>query len=257
MQLDFSLDALTWNNTAPVLYETARAQPSVADLPPRFDGLTPAPPQPPDRGKPLFVEIAKRRNLRRHELAASGGVYVGDDQVYLIPDDAFPRGVMSKPGDVVIELPAGYPENNEAQPGTRWTVLEVGWGKNRSTRRLTCRDLVLSFDLRDSVTIERPALTFDAAGVSVKRFPSDATDPGGVTLYSDLPARCQLVTKDVAEKYGIRGLEGKYRIIVGREIDVTQEDRLLLPSGEWVDIVGYENAQRIDELPVIIGERKV
>jgi hypothetical protein len=252
MQLDFSLDPQTWDDVEPVLYLRARVTPSVADLPPVFNGMTPAPPTPPDRDKPIYMTLAKRRNLRRHELSASGGVYTAGDQVYLIPDNQFPLNTPSKPGDVVVDLVS----EDEGRPGTRWTILEVGWGKNRNTRRFMCRDLVLSYELRDSITIERPLLVYDQAGVPVKHFPSDGAMQG-ITLYADLPARCQLISKAIAEKYAIRGLEGKYRIVVGQELDVSQEDRVILPNGEYCDIVGYENAMRIDELPVVIAERKV
>lgn len=261
MQLDMADDYLCWDNVSAVLYESARAVPSVADLPPRFDGATPAPPAPPSRNRRVYVHTSKRRNLTRRELGASGGVYNALDQVWLIPEALMPEGMHSKPGDVVVELPdvlAGTAGPiADTMTGTRWTVLEAAWQKFRQTRRLTCRDLVLSYELRDSVTIERPALSYDGAGVPVKAFPSDATNPGGVVLYSKLPARAQLVSKEMADQYGIRGLEGKYRVIVSQEVDVTAEDRVVLASGLILDIVGYENAQRIDELPVAICERRI
>ncbi len=248
-----SLDHLCWDNTSSVAYEQAVAVPSIADAAPLFDGTSPAPAPPPSRNRVLYVQTAKRRNLTSRELAASGGVYTSLDQVWLIPTAVLPRGHVCKAGDVVVE-----PDSLDAsQPSTRWTVLEKGWGKNRQTWRLTCRDLVLAYDLRDLVTIERPAISYDAAGVPVKAFPSDPVNPGGKTLYAALPARAQLVSKDVAEQRGIRGLEGKYEVIVGQEVAVTQEDRVLLPSGMYLDIVGYTQAMRIDELPRIVAERRV
>jgi hypothetical protein len=253
VKLDFSDDWLCWDNVSQVRYEVARGVPSIVDVPPAFDGHTGAPQPQPSRNKPLIVTVAKRRNLTARELAASGGVYRGDDQVYLLPD-ALMEGIIPKPADVIIELADG---SAGAQPGTRWTVLDAARNKNRQTHRLTCRDLVLAFDLRDSITIERPSLSYDAAGVPVKAFPSDTTNAGGVVLYSGLPARVQLITKDMAEQRGIRGLEGKYHVIVGQEVDVTQEDRVLLASGLYLDIVGYERAMRIDELPQLICERRI
>lgn len=254
MFLDMSADYLCWDNVSSVLYEQARAVPSIVDLPPLFDGRTGAPVPAPSRNKPLFVETAKRRNLTGRELAASGGVYVAGDQVYLIPAALLPSGFLPKPADVVIELPD---DSADAVPGTRWTVLNADQNKNRQTHKLTCRNLTLAYDLRELVTIERPALSYDAAGVPVKAFPSDQSNPGGVVLYDKLPARAQLITKDVADARGIRGLEGKYRVYVAQEVDVTAEDRVQLNNGLYLDIVGYENAQRIDELPAIIAERRV
>lgn len=260
MFLDTSQDFLTWDNTRQVVYEVARAVPSIADLPPLFDGKATAPPTPPSRNRRCFISTAKRRGLSKRELAASGGVYTGDDQVWILPDALFPPGWRSKPGDVVID-PGSYlqdaPTDLHQTHGERFTVLEVGWGKNRQTRRLTCRDLVLTHALRDSITIERPAISYDAAGVPVKRFLSDVVNPGGVPLYTGLPARAQLMSKEVAEMYGIKGLEGKYQVYVGREVDVTLEDRVLLASGLYLDIVGYQQAQRIDQLPFIVAERRI
>lgn len=248
--VSFDMDAATWDNTISVRYESARAVPSIVDLPPRFDGKTPAPATPASRNKPLYVEVAKRRNLTVRELAASGGAYTSLDQIWLIPDALFPVGLLSKPGDVVVELDGD-------QQGARWTVLEAGRGKNRQTRRLTCRDLVLSLDLADAITIERPAISYDAAGAPVKAFPSDAINPGGVVLYAALVCRVQLVEKKSEEERGTRGLGGAYEITVSQELDVTQEDRVLLANGLYLDIVGYRNAQRIDLLPTLLCERKV
>lgn len=251
-QLDQSQDYQSWDNTSAVLYEVARGVPSIADAASRFDGRTPAPTPAPSRNLTQYVPVAKRRNLTNRERAASGGVYTSLDQVWIIPAALLP-GVLPKPADVVVETLDG---SNGQLPGTRWTVLETSLGKNRQTHRLTCRDLVLAYDLRDSITIERPAISYDAAGVPVKAFPSDA-QPGGVVLYADLPARIQLVSKEIAEQRGVRGLEGKYEVTVGQEVDVTSEDRIVLAGGMYLDIVGYQNAQRIDELPKIIAERRV
>lgn len=253
MQLDQRYDYLTWDNVSQALYESARAVPSIADLPARYDGQTPAPPTPASRNRPLFLEVAKRRNMTQRELSASGGVYTSLDQIWIAPDVLFPVNVISKPGDVVVELPDGTPES---QPGTRWTVLDWAWGKNRQTRRLTCRDLVLAYDLRDSITIERCTLSYDAAGVPVKRFPSDAT-PGGIVLYAGLPARVQLIGKPTEEERGVRGSAGKYEIFVGREIDVTDQDRVLLSNGMYLDVLDYLHAQEIAELPRIVATRKI
>lgn len=251
--IDMSLDYRMWDNTSAVNYEQGRRTSSIVDLPPLFDGMTGAPKSKPSAGRKHFVPAAKRRNLTSREMAASGGAYTADDLVWLLPDVLFPANLPSAPGDTIIELADDSPD---AQPGTRWTVLEAGWGKNRQTRRLTCRDLVLSFQLRDLITIERPLLTQNASGAYLKQFPSDPGNPGGVNLYTRLPARVQLISKDMALERGTKGLEGKYEIIVGHELDVTAEDRIVWGS-TYLDIVGYTHAQRIDELPRVIATRKV
>lgn len=247
---------LAWDNTSAGIYESLRANPSIVDLPPLFDGRTPAPAPPKSRNLRFYVSTAKRRQLNKRELAERP-IYSPSDQVWLIPDAMFPDGIQSKPGDVWVELPQDASDLLEQTGGTRWTVLQVAWLKFHSMRRLTCRNLVLELDLADTVTVERPAISFDAAGVAVKQFPSDPVNPGGVALYENIPASVDLMSKESAEAYGIRGLEASYKIIVGQELDVSEEDRVLLSNGLYVDIIGYQQAQRIDQLPALICQRRV
>ena len=167
----------------------------------------------------------------------------------------FPPGVLSKPGDVIVEENTGT--SNEEQPSTRWTVLDVMWGKNRWTRHLSCVDLVVAHELADTIQIERPEISHDAAGVPIKQFPSDATNPGGLVIYRDLPARVQLLTKPEADALGMRGSAGNYEVMVAQELNLTREDRIVLPDGRYLDIINYRQAQRLDVLPVIEARRQV
>ena len=252
--LDFSQDYLCWDNVQPVRYEVGRRNAPAVDAPPAFDGKTPAPATPPSRNRKEFIPTAKRRNLTRRELVASGGALTSDDQRWLIPAALFPQGWIAKPGDVVVELETSDPESQ----GTRWTVLEVDRRKNRQTWALTCRDLVLAYDLSDSVTIERPEIRYDAAGVPTKSFPSDNADgtAPGVVLYK-LTCRVQLIEKATEEERGIRGLAGKYEIYLPSDIDVSAEDRVRFADGQYGDITGYRNAERIDQLPVLLVTRTI
>jgi hypothetical protein len=247
---------LCWDNVSSGIYESLRAQPSIVDASPLFDGRTPAPQPPKNRSLRFYVPTAKRRQLSKRELAERP-IYAPSDQNWLIPDALFPAGITSKPGDVWVELPQNASDLLEQTGGTRWTVLQVDWLKFHTVRRLTCRNLVLELGLADSISVERPAIRYDAAGVPVKQFPSDPVNPGGVVLYESVPASVDLISKEMAEQYGIRGLQASYQVIVGQELDVTGEDRVLLSNGLYLDIVGYQHAQRIDQLPFIVAERRV
>src|SRR5262249_41541467 len=111
--------------------------------------------------------------------------------------------------------------------------------------------------LYDLIQIERPKITYDAAGVSVKQFPSDTTNPGGLVTYANLPCRVQITEKIEENELGIRGSGGHYEITVGQDLNVTVEDRILLANGLYLDIENYRQPMRIDVLPVIEARRKV
>jgi len=252
--LDMSRDYLIWDNTTAITYESARARASIVDVPAVYDGVTPAPTPPASTNVVYQIATAKRRPTASKEASPSEGAVIDDDCVWIIPDVLFPAGVFSKVGDVVVEK---TDQANEEQPGTRWVVREVQWNKNRWTRRLTCRNARIMTDLQDLITIERPKITLDTAGVPVKQFPSDATNPGGVVLYANLPARVQLLTKPEADEMGIRGSEGHYEVTVANDINVTREDRIKLTSGVYLDILDMRSMMTLDALMVLECRRKV
>jgi len=199
------------------------------------------------------ITVAKRRAWPRQEAAPSGGVVLDDVQTWIIPDVLFPAGVSAKPGDVIVEI---TDQANEEQPGMRWTVLEITWNKNRWTRHFLCTDRGLS-SLADTIKIERPKITYDAAGVATKQFPSDASNPGGLVIYNNLPARVQLLAKPEEDEMGMRGSAGHYEVTLPYDIQVTREDRILLVNGMYLDIMDYTQPMRLDALPLIECRRKI
>lgn len=193
------------------------------------------------------VPVAKRRNLTKKELLASGGVYTGLDRVWLVPQSLLPPGFAFKPADVVIDL-----------AGTRWTVLEADHGKFGQTWRLTTRDLVLANDLRDTIDVERATISYDVAGAAIKTFPP----AGGLALYPAVAARVQQTGESVVDQRGIRGPLRKYDVIVGRQVPLlSTEDRVKWtdPSTKqvaYLDIVGIRQPQQIDQLTVVECEQR-
>src|SRR5215469_18514348 len=252
--LDMSQVYLVWTNCTQITYESARARASIVDVPAVYDGMTPAPTPPASTNVIYQIATAKRRPTDSKEASPSEGAVIDDDCLWIIPDVMFPAGVASKVGDVIVEKTDSA---NEEQPGTRWIVRQVQWRKNRWTRWLTCVNARIMADLQDTITIERPKITYDTAGVAVKQFPSDATNPAGVVLYANLPARVQMLTKPEADEMGIRGSEGRYEVTVANDVNVTREDRIKLTSGVYLDIVDMRSMMTLDALMVIECRRKV
>jgi len=252
--IGMSQDFLVWDNTTSVTYESARARASIVDMPAVFDGSTPAPTPPASTNVVYQIATAKRRPTDSTEASPSEGAVIDDACLWIIPDVMFPAGVVSKVGDVIVEK---TDQANEEQPGTRWIVRQMQWRKNRWTRWLTCVNARIMADLQDTITIERPKITYDTAGVAVKQFPSDAVNPAGVVLYANLPARVQLLTKPEVDEMGVRGSEGRYEVTVANDINVTREDRIKLASGVYLDVLDMRSMMTLDALMVIECRRKV
>lgn len=212
--------------------------------------------------EPDAVLQAKRRAISNPERYPSGGVYVGASVDWHVPDPLLIPGVTPKPADVIVD-----------SDGQRWTVLIAEHKALQSRWRLTCVNLILAYQLRDQITIERPDITPDSSGVVVKKFPTVPSFPrdtqhvettGGKIIYRGI-ARVQLLAEAISEGRGIRGPELRYDVIVPHlpVEGLTTEDRIVwlrpgkeFPNTVYLDCLGYRNAARIDELPVIEAVRK-
>lgn len=220
MQLDLSSEHLTWDNVESVYLESDRG--ASLDQRSRLSSTD-------------FVPVAKRRALSRREQTPSAGGYTAGRLVWHIPAAVLTPGVVPKVGDVVIDF--------EQQ---RWTVTEADLQRNRQRWQLVCLNLSITYDLRDTIDVQRAALSHDAAGAPVKTFPP----AGGTVPYRALPCRVQLVSAGIVDARGIRGAQRTYTVIVDRQIAVDTEDRILW-RGQVLDITGYRNPELITELPVL------
>ncbi len=187
--------------------------------------------------------VAKRRALHTAERSPTGGVYLAADTRWILPAALLTGGSVPAPGWVVID-----------GDGVRWTALKVQAGKWRQTYILDTIDLVLALGLRETVTVERASISYGAAGAAVKRWPTGPGPNGGTVPYS-LPASVQLLTDEVADQRGIRGFLGNYAVTVGKQIAVTNEDRVRWQDNtgavHYLDVRGYHNATQLGELPVL------
>ncbi len=220
MNIDASQNYLVWSNTEAVTFGSKSSQGT----------------------SNYFVPIAKRRAPTYKELAASNGAYTGQDLVWLLPNALLPAGAKPKPGDPVTDA-----------DGTKWTTLEVAWNALKATWRMVTRNLVLAYQLRALIDIQRPAITYDGAAGVLRGWPDDAS-PSGSVAYAAVPAKVQLITQETQEVFGVLGLQGNYAVTVGQDVAILKVDRVKWnsPTGTvYLDILGQRNPQRIDELPLL------
>lgn len=214
LDLDFSDDYAIYDDPEQVVYEQPRR--GLAPI------LTPVP-------------NAIRLVLSVRERYASGGAYQSGDVKWLLPANVLPQGFAAAPGGVVVD-----------SEGARYTVLDHTWERLQKIWECNCRNLAIAFNLRDRVSIERPEISYDAAGAAVKTFPPY----GGKVIYSGILARVQHTEESIVDERGIRGFSTRYDVIVDRQVEITTDDRVLW-NGKIMDIIGHRNDGRIDDLPVV------
>lgn len=189
----------------------------------------------------MVIPTAKRRALSRHESFPSGGAYTGLEVIYLFPQELVPHNFESNPGDVITEI------EDDAKG---YTVLRCQHNKNKQTWRCETVNLAILYGLRDLIDIERPEISYDAAGGVVRTWPPS----GGRIVYASLSARVQLITKELADERGYRGFREAYSIPLSRQVAITKEDRIKWTDNgkvKYLDIRQHKQPDRIDELPML------
>lgn len=229
MRIDHSQDYLTVMNAETVTYTSTRKTGSMIDA----------------------IRGCWRSELTRTEKAASGGVYGSAACALTIPRRKLAEGFEPKPADVW-----------KGREGVDYTVQSVNgqvhdFQGRPNYYRLQSLSLSILHDLRDKIDIQRPSITYDAAGAKVKGW----TDEGGIVLYKNLAARVQDQGGSTVEERAIAGLKHTFQVFVGRPVnDVTLEDRIkLVRKGVtyYLSITAVRQPDRIDELPVIEAELAV
>jgi len=185
------------------------------------------------------IATAKRRNPSFKEMAASGGVYTGQDLVWLVPATLLTAAGLAdvKPADIIRDA-----------NGVVWTVLERSLNTLRSTWRCVTRDLILAYDLRDTLSVRRPqALTTDAA--ATREYVYD-------TIYTAIPCRFQAQGDEVSDERGQRLTVSKYSVWVGQRLYLTNEDQIVDEAGNIYELKSTQDADRIDQLQRLDCERR-
>ena len=177
------------------------------------------------------IDSALRGQLTTKEIAASNGAYTSLDRVWLIP--ATLMVAIAKPGDKVID-----------QDGSTWTALQVDLIALQTIYKLTTRNPVIAYDLRDLISVETPAdlSAQDATGAKAAKL--------WKTKYANIAARVQPQDSTVVDQRGIRGMLTRYNCYVEQAVAVTNEDRVTF-AGRYYEIVAIHNAERLEDLTML------
>ncbi len=177
----------------------------------------------------VAVSDALRANPAEAEQAPSRGAYASASVLWRIP-----RAVL---GDAPAPVAGSVVEEAD---GTRWTVLRVVFVRTVEDYRCFSVNLAVYHGLDDQVDIERPTLSADATGAPV-------------LTYDQVPypaVRCRVqpdgTTPGVA--LGTEADQPRYTVTVEVQLTLGPHDRVRWGS-VLLDIEGYQDAERLDELP--------
>lgn len=185
------------------------------------------------------IAVAKRRALNKRELEASNGAYTGLDRIWLIPNELL-VGDECKPGDRL---------QDQRPNQTTFNVLQADFNKNGNTWRLTTRDPIIAYNLRDLITVETPSNLGERATGGAQ------ASKNWVAKYAQIAARMQSQDETVIDQRGMRGMLKRYTCFVAQDLDVTNEDRILFGTDHY-DIVSVKSRESLDSLMMIECEKR-
>lgn len=227
IQFDLSQDAQYWDQVQPLTLTSARETGPMVQT----------------------VAVAKQRPINKRELAASNGVYLSFDSIFLVPAVLLQQG-NPKLRDTVV---------TSQEPGTTYTVIGVegrcrDLSGNPQRWVLTARNPIIAYELQDTVTIERADDDYSGTSV-IRRWPS-GNPSGGSVLYKSLPCRVQPQQAATTEERGLGGQATSYLVYLGKQVAIpnVRECRLLwTPQGQTASqVLGrlvLKQSQMIDQLP--------
>jgi hypothetical protein len=176
-----------------------------------------------------------RAELDARELAASAGVYTGQDQIWFIPRTLVTAAAVApKLADLITD-----------PDGQVWTVLEAS-PTGRQYWRFVCRNFVLSADLRNTLAHKRPANKADTSG---------GRRPELADLATGIPCRVQETSRNKLIGQGRAGTRVEYAIYVGTRLYPDAQDVFEDESGVEYEFVAASTPDRIDLLQELTCER--
>jgi len=219
--MDFSNDFLLWDFAEAVILAD---RPTVAN---------PA--------QQVQIATALRSQVTDREKSPSNGAYAGFETNWFLPANLM-GGLVASPGMTVTD-----------GKGTRFTILTADYDEADKVYQCGTVDLVLANQLRDQIDIQRATVTYDSATSALRTWPADYTS--SLNVYSQLPAKVQLLNQETQEVFGVLGFHGKYAVTVIRDVSILKHDRIRWYQRDgtsvFLDVLGQTNPQRIDELPVL------
>jgi hypothetical protein len=175
------------------------------------------------------VTAAWRKSVSDREAEPSAGAVVqADAEWQILPtDDAVPQV-----GDVVID-----------GAGRHWTILVVEHLPRLQRYRCETRELRIAYGCGERVDIERPSWSEDETPEIV----------GWTYVATALPVRIQPVEVSLDADNNTQAV---FRVIIGEPLELLPHDRLTGSDGTTYSVRSFEQAERIDALPVAVVWRE-
>lgn len=178
------------------------------------------------------IPDAWRSDLIETEGAPSEGVYLHTDVEWQIPT---PPGIVPRVGHVIVD-----------GEGRTYNILSVRQPFMDDYYGCTCRQVKIEEDLSSLVTLFPAIVSVHGDGTRI------VDNSTAAPLFSDIPARIQVMPCTIAEYMGKRGFERLYHIYVARDIELHRGDVLKDETLTIYDVLSWQNRKRIDELSIII-----
>ncbi len=186
----------------------------------------------PAAGTPTLITGALRRQVTTREAEATDGVYTRSDVHWHLPTSELPTAP---------QLGATITDSEN----TIWTVLAVSPTNLDANWRCQSRNLALTENLQQRITIQHANWTQDAAGTPI---------PIWTTKYVDIPVRIQPQQQQIEVTNGRRTARVTHKIYLAGQLLVDDNDRILHDNTVY-NILGYQQPDRIDQLFVIDAEQ--
>jgi hypothetical protein len=179
-------------------------------------------------GATVTLVAALRTSHVSQEAAPSGGFALQADATWRVqlPDGELAPAV----GETIID-----------DAGRRWTILELKELRVLGAWECQTRDLRVAFGCLDRVDIERPVWEEGESGREIA---------GWNYVLTAVPVRIQpeeIVVDDSTEP---PSGEARYRVIFDEQVALEPHDRLVAGDGAVYRVERFEQAERIDALPV-------
>jgi hypothetical protein len=190
----------------------------------RRDGLT-----------TVAVVAARRQRVNQREGEPSAGTVVESNAEWHL---AFAEGVAPHVGDVVLDADGG-----------RWTILTAEQLPLLGRWKCATRDLRIAYGCGERVDIERPIWSEGETPEIV----------GWTYVATALPVRIQSLKISQPVSVSVDESEAgraTFRIILGESLALEPHDRFVAGDGAIYLLESYEQAERIDVLPVAIVRRE-
>jgi hypothetical protein len=176
----------------------------------------------------VAVARAIRFSSRTEEADAAGGHVARHDVVWQFEWDV--TSDLPRLGDSIIDAVGGC-----------WTILSIERRGGGTRLRCQSRNLHLVYELVDRVDVQQAVWDDLGSGPEIV---------GWTTVRPALAARIQPYRVTVDDESTPASSTAVYHVILGEQIELDHNHRLVGPQGAVYQVIEYSQAERIDVLPV-------